>query len=412
MGESLSSLSYHKILESNRAELCNYDEVLDIIRESLKKNNIDAEVVLGGSVAKGTFLKDYDLDVFVRFKEKVDVDALQKLLKSVFKVVSRIHGSRDYFHLIYKNKNYEIVPVLLISKAQDAENITDVSYFHVNWVKENLKNPDQARLLKIFAKSQGFYGAESHINGFSGYILELLIIHYGSFQKLIEEASKWSPKVIIDIAKLYKSKKNLLNELNISKKQSPLILIDPVQKERNAAAALSLDVFSRFVNAAREFGKSPDQSFFVKKAFSSKEIRNRAKKYDLALDILKINLIDGKKDIVLTKALMAFNFLKKQLLHYGFQIVDSRYEYDEHIFWFLTSPKNLPKYEVRKGPELWSDDKRVESFKDKHKEIFLDEGVLKTLVERNYTSSRSLLKNLILKEEVANRLAKIRFKNF
>src|SRR3989338_2903555 len=102
MGESLSSLSYHKILESNRAELCNYDEVLDIIIASLKQNNIDAEVVLGGSVAKGTFLKDYDLDVFVRFRNKVDVDALQKSLKSLFKVVSRIHGSRDYFHLIYK----------------------------------------------------------------------------------------------------------------------------------------------------------------------------------------------------------------------------------------------------------------------------------------------------------------------
>ena len=79
MGESLSSLSYHKILESNRAELCNYDEVLDIIIASLKQNNIDAEVVLGGSVAKGTFLKDYDLDVFVRFKEKVDVDVWESI---------------------------------------------------------------------------------------------------------------------------------------------------------------------------------------------------------------------------------------------------------------------------------------------------------------------------------------------
>ena len=41
------------------------------IETSLKELKIKAEVFLGGSVAKFTNLKDYDIDIFVRFDYKL-----------------------------------------------------------------------------------------------------------------------------------------------------------------------------------------------------------------------------------------------------------------------------------------------------------------------------------------------------
>ena len=108
-----------------------------------------------------------------------------------------------------------------------ALNIIDISPLHTVFVKKHKKLNDEIRLAKQFCRAQDCYGAESYINGFSGYSCELLVIHYGSFKKLARKAAKWKPKVVIDILKKYKGK-NPLEELNPSKTQSPLVIIDPV----------------------------------------------------------------------------------------------------------------------------------------------------------------------------------------
>ena len=42
------------------------------------------------------------------------------------------------------------------------------------------------RIAKAFCHANNSYGAESYINGFSGYALELLVYYYGSFLKFIK----------------------------------------------------------------------------------------------------------------------------------------------------------------------------------------------------------------------------------
>ena len=46
-------------------------------------------------------------------------------------------------------------------------------------------------------------------------------------------------------------------ELNKSKQQGPLIVIDPVQKDRNAAAALNHEKFEIIKKTAKQFLKKP-----------------------------------------------------------------------------------------------------------------------------------------------------------
>src|SRR3989344_6450780 len=101
---------FAKLLEENKPKLVDYGKFIKLIEKELENQSIKAEVVLGGSVAKGTFLKDTDYDVFVRF-EKPDSDLLHSILKKCFSHVGRIHGSRDYFQVKYKNHVFEIIPV-------------------------------------------------------------------------------------------------------------------------------------------------------------------------------------------------------------------------------------------------------------------------------------------------------------
>lgn len=221
------------------------NEVVSAINSDLKKSKIKAEAVVGGSFAKDTHLiGDHDCDIFVRFdykkyKETDLSELLEKILKQ-FKA-ERVHGSRDYFQF-RKSLNYEVVPVLKINKASEAVNVTDASPLHVAWIRK-YKKSDEIRLAKAFCKAYKIYGAESYIKGFSGHVLDILTVYYGDFIKLLKASQKWKDKTVIDIMKYHD---DALFELNSSKLQSPLIVVDPIQKDRNAAAALSYEAVEMF----------------------------------------------------------------------------------------------------------------------------------------------------------------------
>ena len=134
----------------------------------------------------------------------------------------KIHGSRDYFQLIYKKISFELVPILEIKNPENAKNITDVSPLHVYWVQKNIKKLyDDVRLLKQFFKANNIYGAESYINGFSGYICELLIIYYKGFQNTIKNIANWKQDIFIDIEKQYKNYKIAKKLFNPDKIRNP-----------------------------------------------------------------------------------------------------------------------------------------------------------------------------------------------
>ena len=176
---------------------------LEAINKALSKKDIKATAVVGGSLAKGTHLKgDHDVDVFVKFGLKHKSHNLSDLLFDAIKSMKpeRIHGSRDYFQIHKSKLTYEIVPVLDIKQAKQSQNVTDFSPWHVEWVKKNGKDlKEDIRLAKKFCKAAKVYGAESYIRGFSGHVLDILVISAGGFIPLLESALNWKPKVVVDI---------------------------------------------------------------------------------------------------------------------------------------------------------------------------------------------------------------------
>jgi tRNA nucleotidyltransferase (CCA-adding enzyme) len=277
---------------------------------------IKAEVFLGGSLAKNTLVKKdfYDIDIFVRFDRSYD-NRISDILGKLLKDAKRIHGSRDYYQKNIGNIIIEIIPVININKPEQAVNVTDLSYFHVNYILKKIKKiknlENEIKLAKTFAHAQNVYGAESYINGFSGYAIELLIVHYKTFLNFLKEITKTDfskGKMIIDTEKLYKNNQELINSINPSKVFSPIILIDPTYKERNALSSLSKETLYKFQKSSRSFLKKPSKSFFIKKKIS-KDFKDSETK------IISIKTNKQSGDIAGTKSKKFYNFLTSQLIH-------------------------------------------------------------------------------------------------
>ncbi len=400
-----------KEIKPDRVLMEHVIEVVDRINTNLKKNNIKAKCVLGGSFAKGTFLKnDYDVDLFIRFdykyKNKNISDMLEKVLCD-FENLERVHGSRDYFQL-KEDIIYELVPVLDIDNYTKAENVTDMSPLHVYYVKKYVdKNPelaDEIRLAKKFCKGIEVYGAESYLKGFSGHVLDILIIHYGSFEKLLMQASVWGKKVVIDVEKHLKDP---IKELNKSKTHSPLILVDPIQPDRNAAAALGREKFDIFKQKARDFLHKSSKEFFTIKKISNAEVQKRNSNEWLIF--LEVSPLEGKKDVVGAKIMKAFEHICKYLKINDFKIIESKWQfgYPSHLYFVLKKEK-MSDFVIRKGPpEKTGAD--FEKFMEKHgKKAFIEKGWAFAKLKRQYKIPTALVKDLISSEYIKEKTEKIK----
>ena len=407
----------NEVLKEIQPDKAYEKEIFSKLNEIIKKINQgqkNIKAILGGSGAKGTWLKTFDADIFVlfyysKFKEKSDKlsDILEKILKKKFKNVKRLHGSRDYFQIKQGNFTFEIVPILKISKAEQAKNITDVSPLHSKWVLKHKRLANEMKLTKQFCQAQNVYGAESYIRGFSGYICEIITVYYGSFLNLIKNSAKWQSKVVIDVEKYYKGN-DVFKLVNISKLVSPLIVIDPVQKDRNAAAALSNEKFEAFKKATREFLNKSSKDFFVKKDLKSLFLSQKPKNNKLI--IIKAKQLKGKIDVVGSKLLRIYEFLKEELQKYDFKILKTNWEWDKKndaIYYFLFDKKPLSKFVKIAGPPL-KIKQHIENFKKMHKKAFVKNRRFFAIDKRKFTKPEDLLKNIAKNQFVKERSKSIK----
>ena len=398
----------HKLSVKEKGVLRNkIDAVIKKINLELSKNKIKAKAVLGGSAAKGTMLKkDFDVDLFVKFdysyKQKNLSDLLEKPLKH-FKP-TRVQGSRDYFQFTLQKINYEVVPVLNIKNHKQALNVTDASPLHVDWVKKHLsKNTkllDQIILTKVFLKANKLYGAESYIRGFSGHVVDILTINYKGFLPLLKATQEWQPRQVID-----PEKHNTVSKLNKSK-IGPLIIIDPVQPDRNAAAALSFANYRKFKAVAKEFLEKPSTKFFVKEKITITKIKKRAG--DDKLIILNITPLKGKQDVVGAKLLKAHKHIQKQLKKHDFAILEEGWDWNKAkkaMFWYILDERELPIYREHMGPPL-SKKPHVKAFKQQYTKTYVKNKRVFTKVKRGYRKPEPLIKAILKGPYIKERLNK------
>jgi tRNA CCA-adding enzyme len=353
------------------------DKFLIYFKSKAKKLNIQAEIFVGGSFAKRTVMKkgNYDVDLFIRFDKKYQEKELSILTKKILgnlNNLEEIHGSRDYFRIKLGEKFYfEIVPVVKINNPKEARNITDLSYSHVQYINKKIKNKkllDEILIAKAFCHATGTYGAESYINGFSGYSLELLIYKYKTFLKFIEAMSKVKSKLIIDVEKYYR-KGRVLIDMNSSKLNSPVILVDPTYKQRNALAALSKETFEKFQKECIKFLKNPSEEFFEIKKIDLVKIKEIAKKEKQDFILIQAYTKKQEGDIAGSKLFKFYRHMEDEIKRY-FEIKEKGFNYNQKqvaSFYFVAKAK---KEVILEGP--FTDDKNnVKNFKSEHKNTFV-----------------------------------------
>lgn len=377
------------------------DGVVSLLELEIRKQKINADVFIGGSFAKGTLLKreDYDIDIFIRFDWRLkDISLyLEKIVNGVAEKIKKraekLHGSRDYFRICNGKVMIEIIPVYKVKKPKEARNITDFSYFHVNYVKKKIRKSrigDEILLAKSFCKAQGVYGAESYINGFSGYGLECLIINYKSFLKMLKALVKIKigERIILDPEKHYKNKNDVLFSLNEARLQSPIVLVDPTWKERNVLAALSGESFSRFQEKAKEFLKRPSKKFFETNEKGLNKLKEIAGKKNAEFIQIEIETDRQEGDIAGTKMKKFSRFLESQLKKY-FEIFDSEFDYSKGKranFYLAVKPKsNILIY----GPPVEMK-KHAKAFKAKHKNYYEKDGKLYNEIKVDFSGREFL----------------------
>ncbi len=377
------------------------------VNRLLKKKNIDAMAEVGGSLAKGTLLKgDHDVDIFVKFSKRYASQKLSDHLERTLASLKpeRVHGSRDYFRIKFEGIQYEIVPVYNIISRKEIVNITDASPLHVAWVnlqtgeKEGLK--DEIRLAKQFCKAQEVYGAESYIRGFSGHVLDIITIYYRSFENLVKNAARWKKKQVIDFYNVYKG--DALKKLNRSKTQSPLIVIDPVQPDRNASAALDEEMFDKFLNASKEFVKKPSERFFEKQKFALKGVKGKN------TIVLSVAPLEGKRDVVGSKLLKAHENIRKHLELNGFEIEESGWHWDKKAyFWYKFKKMKINKEFVHEGPPKKAK-RNFREFAEKYPGYFVKNKRAYVKLRRKHTEANEMIKALLKKEFISNKFKSAR----
>jgi len=378
---------------------------------------VEQEVLLGGSTAKDTWLKgNHDVDIFVLFNHESFKEASDQLstlleggLKKAFKgeVINRLHGSRDYFQIQFKGLLFEVVPILAISRAEQACNITDISPLHSAWVNANTASlKDDIRLVKQFCRAHKLYGAESYIRGFSGYVLEILIAHYGSFKGLLEASLRWKVRTVIDVEGHYPSKEMALFHLNTSKTKSPLIVIDPVDKNRNAAAALDEEKFLSFKTLAKQYLAEPRVDFFVQKVLTLENVSAKAASLQGKCVFIQVEGLEGKNDVVGAKLLKVLHFLVEGLKPFGVLASDWDWHGVKAEFAVWVKRAKLPSFEERQGPPIEMDS-AVRAFKAAHENCYEKNGLLYAKIPYKQRELGEYAHTLLAQRYVAEKISSV-----
>ncbi|RLF26546.1 MAG: CCA tRNA nucleotidyltransferase, partial [Thermoplasmata archaeon] len=231
------------------------EALMNRLREAASREGL--EPMLVGSVAKGTYLKNPDIDVFIMFPVDVPVKEMEQrctaIGRSVVESWEMRHAQHPYVRGRFMGYDVEIVPCYRVDSPKNKKSPVDRTPFHTRYIQEHLRPElrDEVRLLKQFMKGTGVYGAEVRVKGFSGYLCELLVLKYGSFQGVLRASRRW------------KRGKSLCLEGGAHKSfNDPLVFIDPVDPDRNVAAPVSEQSLAVFRYAASCYLRKPSTRFF------------------------------------------------------------------------------------------------------------------------------------------------------
>lgn len=376
-----------------------YNEISSFIEEEF-----GLETHFAGSSSRGTCMKnDRDIDTFVLFPEDTERKTLEEIGLTVGKETFRNFGGEfkvDYAEHPYtkgsiESYEVEIVPCFDVN-PEDIRSAVDRTPHHSRWVQKNLSEEERRDvvILKKFLKSAGLYGSSLKIRGFSGYLCEILISKFGGFKELTETVQDWEQEEVLDPADRYdKIPKDLQKKFS----QDSLVVIDPVDSERNVASVLSTENYAKFVLKCWEFSRNPGMNFF-------QESENDWSKFELKQEVqgrgdfvvVGFERPGEVDDVVYPQMRKLMRLLNKKLDKRDFRVFESGFHVsEEEIRFFFELENDLPVLEELKGPKVFHNSKHLEQFNSKYDKIFVRDERVYAKTERDFTSAKAFLRDFL-----------------
>jgi len=374
----------------------------------LRESGIEAEVQVQGSIAKDTWLAgEKDVDIFILLPRTCTRNDFQKVLNVVKSMAGEdwleAYAEHPYVEARMDGYTIDFVPSFKIEKAEEAKSSVDRTPLHTEYVRKHLdqKTRDEVRLVKRFMHGTGTYGAEIRVGGFSGYLCEVLTLHYGSFHETLLAASNWRRKEVIDIEGYYEGEEEEASKIF----EDDLIVVDPVDRGRNVASAVKESKLNEFIAAARWFLEDPDLRFFYPdevKPLSVHELSQTIRQRGSALVFLKLRTARVVPDVLWGQLYRSQKALRTLIERYDFDVIRDGVwsdEESENIFLFELNSRFLSSVKRHLGPPL---EKREDCERFLRKHIGSEKTVSGPYVDgdrwiietrRTYTDIVSLLKD-------------------
>lgn len=401
-------------------------EAIDCINNIVKKEDIEIKAILVGSIAKDTWLsgssenqrfsdiakskilQSSDIDIFICFPLNTDLKYLKE--KGLFLgyecsnymngIAEEHYASHPYLTSHINGYDVDFVPCYNIDSAEELKSAVDRTILHTNYIKKHLKDTqkDEVLLLKKFMSAVGTYGSEFKIGGFAGYLCEMLILKYNTFEETLKAASNWKNRTIIDLEKYGTAK--LFND--------PLIAIDPTDKNRNVGAALQREKMAEFVIASRNFLDGDDEkkiSYFkpIQREIKCNDIINQFKDRETKTITISFDIPDVSVDSLHPQLRKTTQSITEKLEDNEFSVFKSDYWSDEEniaIFIFELNVYKQNKYYIHEGPKIW-DKKACDNFLASHNDdYYIIEDRIVLNKQREFKTAKKFIKTVLTEENI------------